>query len=134
MSFDRNAPQAAELRQRAEERLRERAGTASPKADPPSAAEAEARAHELEVHQIELEMQNEDLLRAQEDLEALRERYFDLYDLAPLAYLSLSEKGLILEANLAAATLLGLERSALVSRVFSLSIATDEGSTSASRR
>ena len=52
------------------------------------------------MHQIELEMQNEELRRAQGELEASRARYFDLYDLAPVGYFTLSEQGLILEANL----------------------------------
>jgi two-component system, cell cycle sensor histidine kinase and response regulator CckA len=70
--------------------------------------------HELRVQQIEIQMQNEELLRVQEDLEASRERYFDLYDLAPVGYITLNEKGLIQEANLTAAKLLGVTRSALV--------------------
>jgi PAS domain S-box-containing protein len=70
--------------------------------------------HELRVHQIELEMQNEELRRAQAALESARARYFDLYDLAPVGYCTLSEPGLIVEANLAAATLLGVTRGALV--------------------
>ena len=69
--------------------------------------------HELHVHQIELEMQNEELRRTQVELEAARMRYFDLYDLAPVGYCSVSAQGLILQANLAAATLLGLSRAAL---------------------
>jgi len=73
--------------------------------------------HELQVHQIELEIQNEELRRAQMELETSRAQYFDLYDLAPVAYLTLDEKGLILEANLAAATLLGLSRVALVKQL-----------------
>jgi len=69
---------------------------------------------ELRVHQIELEMQNEELRHAQVELDAVRERYFDLYDLAPVGYCTLSERGLILQANLSAATLLGVARSGLV--------------------
>jgi len=74
--------------------------------------------HDLRVHQIELEMQNEELHRTQVELEASRARYFDLYDLAPVGYVTLSEKGLILEANLIAATLLGVARGALVKQPF----------------
>jgi len=70
--------------------------------------------HELRVHQIELEMQNEELRRAQAELDAARARYFDLYDLAPVGYCTVSEQGLILEANLTATTLLGVARGALV--------------------
>jgi PAS domain S-box-containing protein len=75
--------------------------------------------HELLVYQIELEMQNEELRRTQAELVAARVRYFDLYDLAPVGYVTLSEKGLILEANLTAATLLGLIRDALVKQPIS---------------
>jgi PAS domain S-box-containing protein len=70
--------------------------------------------HELRVHQIELEMQNEELRRAQAELDAERAAYFDLYDLAPVGYCTVSEPGLILEANLTAAGLLGVARGTLV--------------------
>jgi len=68
--------------------------------------------HELRVHQIELEMQNEELRQAQSDLDIARARYFDLYDLAPVGYCTISENGLILEANLTATTSLGTARGA----------------------
>lgn len=75
--------------------------------------------HELQVHQIELEMQNEELRRTQIELETSRARYFDLYDLAPVGYMTLSESGLVLEANLTLANLLGATRSGMVKRPFS---------------
>jgi len=74
--------------------------------------------HELEVHQIELEMQNEELRRAHIELTESRNRYYDLYDLAPVGYFSLDLKGRILEVNLSGAHLLGIERSALIKKKF----------------
>jgi PAS domain S-box-containing protein len=81
---------------------------------------------ELRIHQIELEMQNEELRRAQGDLENSRARYFDLYDLAPVGYITVDEQGSIIEMNLRAATLLGANRSALERRAFSQSIASED--------
>jgi PAS domain S-box-containing protein len=78
------------------------------------AADVQRLIHELQVHQLELELQNEELLRTQQELELSRDRYFELYDLAPVAYLSLSDDGSILEANLACGTMLGVERARLV--------------------
>jgi len=78
------------------------------------------------VHQIELEMQNEELRRAQVELEASRARYFDLYDLAPVGYFTLSQQGLILEANIAAANLLGVARGALVKAPLSRFVARED--------
>jgi len=69
---------------------------------------------DLQLHQTELEMQNEELRQSQANLERSRERYFELYDLAPAGYLTLSRKGLVLNANFTAATLLGVERQNLV--------------------
>ena len=82
--------------------------------------------HELEVHQIELEMQNEELRQAQLNLEAARDKYADLYDFAPVGYFSISDKGLILDANLVGATMLGKERKKLTERRFSQFIAKDD--------
>jgi PAS domain S-box-containing protein len=70
--------------------------------------------HDLRTHQLELEMQNEELRRMQAELNSSKLRYFDLYDMAPVGYCTISEDGLILETNLTAATLLGLARSALL--------------------
>jgi len=82
--------------------------------------------HELQVHQIELEMQNEELRTSQLDLEAARDRYIDLYDFAPVSYFSISEKGLILDANFMGATMLGMERGKLTGSRFSQFIAKDD--------
>ena len=113
----RSSGPADALRRQALERL---GGSALPRHDPPAAAaDAERLLAELRIHQIELEMQNEELRRAQEALELSRARYFDLYDLAPVGYVNLSERGLIREANLAAATLLGVARGALIGQPLS---------------
>ena len=104
---------AADLRRRAEERTRtddvDDQKTLSPR-------EIRRLLHELQVHQLELEMQNEELRRAQGELEAARARYFDLFDLAPVGYFTVSEEGLILEANLTGAGLLGVERRELIKK------------------
>ena len=72
--------------------------------------------YELQVHQIELEMQNEELRRTHVELDVIWKRYYDLYDLAPTGYCTLSEKGLFLEANLTAARMLAMHRRELVGR------------------
>jgi len=103
---------SVDLRKRAEERLQKQPanlGVLAPQ-------DSWLLLHELQVHQIELEMQNEELRRTQVELEASRARYFDLYNLAPVGYMTLSDQGLILEANLTASNLLGLDRSQLVKR------------------
>lgn len=75
--------------------------------------------HELRVHQIELSMQNEALRQAQQETDAARTRYFDLYDRAPVGYCTISEKGMILEANLTAARLLGVPKNAMIQQPLS---------------
>src|SRR3989338_7882783 len=76
--------------------------------------------HELQVHQVELEMQNEALRQAQDEIEKSRNRYFDLYDFAPVGFATLDEVGLILEINLTGASLLSIERENLINRRFQL--------------
>lgn len=73
-------------------------------------------AHELQIHQIELEMQNEELRKAQAQIEESRQKYVELYDFAPVGYFTISEQGLILEVNLAGASMLGLARGFLVKK------------------
>ena len=75
--------------------------------------------HELQVHQIELEMQKEELLRAKEALQTERANYIDLYDHAPVGYLTLNEQGFIQQANLTVANMLGMDRSELIKQPFS---------------
>jgi PAS domain S-box-containing protein len=109
-----NTPaEADELRRRAEARLRKhRTGTSSPRTE----ADTKRLVHELQVHQIELEMQNAELQAARDQLEVALEKYTDLYDFAPVGYFSIDDQGFILEMNLAGAALLGVERSRLVNR------------------
>ena len=97
---------ASALRQQAEERLRARSAGSTAM----SAADVQALVHELRVHQIELEMQNEELRQAQVELAVARDRYVDLYEFAPVGYLTLDSGEVIREANLAAATMFGVER------------------------
>jgi len=114
---------AADLRKRAEAQAR----AAEPVSLSTQTPEAiEQLIHELRVHQIELEMQNEELRKAQAEIEAGRVRYFDLYDLAPVGYATVSEKGLILEANLTVTTLLGVKRGALIKQPLTRFILTED--------
>ncbi|MCX6606274.1 MAG: PAS domain S-box protein [Acidobacteria bacterium] len=89
--------------------------------EPPSREETQKTIYELCVYQIELEMQNEDLRRTQEELSVARENYFDLYNLAPIGYCTISESGVILQANLTLASLLGVNKEDLISRPLSVS-------------
>ncbi len=102
-----------ELRQKAEEITTEKKKKQLEKLKTMSPEEICQIFHELQVHQIELKIQNEELRLAQSELEAARTRYYDLYDLAPVGYCTLSRKGLILKANLAASNLLGKGRGEL---------------------
>jgi signal transduction histidine kinase/ActR/RegA family two-component response regulator len=109
------SPAEAALRQRAETSLRTR------HAEAPSdltTADIQRLVHELQVQQIELKMQNEELQQATEKAESEREKFVDLYDFAPVGYLTLDHAGAIREANLTCASLLDIERSRLIGRRF----------------
>jgi PAS domain S-box-containing protein len=108
------APDPAELRRQAEERLMRRA-------EGPARVDEETQRllHELHVHQIELEIQNEELRTAQQEVEWALARYTELFEFAPIGYFALGGDEVIREANLAAARLLGLPRRKVVGRRFS---------------
>jgi PAS domain S-box-containing protein len=107
-------PGGGSLRSRAEERLGQQKGDAARQ----SVADPQRLVHELEVHQVELELQNAELVQARGELELALEQYTELYDFAPVGYFTLDKAGLVRAANLAGATLLGLERSRLLGRSF----------------
>ena len=111
----------SDLRQQAERRLLDRRNRASPA----NAEEADRLKllHELQVHHIELEMQNEELQQIWLDLDSALERYVDLYYLAPVAYFTLASDGGIREVNLAGAVFLGVDRAKLIGRPLAIFIA-----------
>lgn len=112
---------AADLRRKAEERLRERRRgqkSAATAATEVSGQDPVRLVHELQVHQIELEMQNEELQQARTRADAHLAQYTELYDFAPTGYLTLDCEGMILQANLTGSLLLGVERSRMLKRRF----------------
>lgn len=110
-----------ELYRRAKARLRKQRKNHRSKAGVPKSATDSLRLlHELQVHQVELEMQNAELQDAQDRMEALLEKYTDLYDFAPVGYFTLAADGTIRLVNLSGAGLIGIERSRLVGRSFGL--------------
>jgi len=107
----------ADLRRRAEDKLLEkRKSPQGATGGRMTAVEMQRLVQELQIHQIELETQNEELKRARDEAESERERYLDLYDFAPVGYITLASDGVIRQANLTGARLLGLERSRLLNR------------------
>jgi PAS domain S-box-containing protein len=112
---------ATDLRHRAERRI------ADGHAAPVTRVETDTQRllHELEVHQIELEMQNAELRLARDEAESVLEKYTDLYEFAPVGYFTLDPNGTILMVNLTGSTLVGLTRSSLVGRAFGLLVAVD---------
>ncbi|MDP2601141.1 MAG: PAS domain S-box protein, partial [Deltaproteobacteria bacterium] len=113
---------AAELRRDAEERLKRQKPEGGKQRTKP---EAERLVHELQVHQIELEMQNEELRQARTEMETLLARYTNLYDFAPTGYLNIDREGAIRQVNLTGARLLRVERSRLMNRLFGLFVSDD---------
>jgi PAS domain S-box-containing protein len=107
------------LREQALARLAEKAALTPEKAEAVSNEASLLMLHELSVHQIELEMQNEELRETQAALSVAQSRYFDLFDMAPLGYITLSETGIIEQANLAAATLFNMGRGELYKKPLS---------------
>ena len=106
---------AAKLRRAAEARLRKRRQSPPTRTPVPKSKASLLRLlNELQIYEIELEMQNAELQVARNRLELLLEKYTDLYDFAPVGYFSLDDQGKILEANLAGADLLGMERARLI--------------------
>jgi PAS domain S-box-containing protein len=114
MSDDPVSRQKRVLRRKAEKIFAGRAEGVSG----PSAVDREKLLHELGVHQIELEMQNDELRRAQLEIETSRTKYVDLYDYAPVGYLTFDARGLVMEMNLTAAGLLAAERGRIVNEPF----------------
>ncbi len=125
MTGQTHSDKSGDLRQQAEEALRRKPADSS-NLDELSPEDVQRLLRELRVHQIELEMQNDELRRAQQELEASRDRYADLYDDSPVGYLTLSEQGVILEANLTLATLLGVARSDLIEQALTRFIAGED--------
>lgn len=109
---------AADLRRRAEARAATEPHEPSMALEETSVEEVRRTLHELRVHQIELEMQNEELRNSKRTVEALHARYFELFNLAPVGYFTLTDDGLIAEANLTGARLLGVPRGHLDRRPF----------------
>jgi PAS domain S-box-containing protein len=125
MTSDSRTPDPGHLRRQAESRLHlTRQDVAAM-----STVDVQELVHELQVHQIELEMQNEAVSQAHLEADAAREEYQELYDEAPVGYLSIAEDDTIVKANLMAGRLLGVERDDLLGRTFSSLIDEDSGST-----
>ena len=120
------------LRKRAENMLKVNGASHEPVVgeeampDTPSFEEVHRINHEMQVHQIELEMQIQELHRSKDELEALKNRYFDLYDMSPVSYLTLNEQGFIQDANLTVAAMIGVARTVLLNKLMSKFILSED--------
>jgi two-component system cell cycle sensor histidine kinase/response regulator CckA len=122
MKKEQDVPDKLEWRSRAEKIL-----AARPKDEQDFLHNTDLRklTHELEVHQIELETQNDELRRSYQSLETARDKYSDLYDFAPVSYLTLDEKLLVIDVNFTCASLLGVDKRSLMKQGFSRYVARD---------
>ena len=116
---------ADKLRQKAEKRLAHRKFSGKPDALV-SFEEMQRLLHELKVYQIELEMQNQELLNAQAELESSRNKFEELYHFSPVGYLTINRDGIIDEANLKSAGMLGAGRLAFLGKPFHRFIVKDD--------
>jgi len=113
---------AMHLRQKAKRLLKNRKSALDSQ---PTEANIRKLIHELEVHQIELELQNEELTLAKEQSDVATKKYIELYDFAPVGYFALSKEGKIVEMNLSGANILGKERSHLIDSLFGFFVSND---------
>lgn len=116
------SPDQDDLRSRAEERLAE---NSLQRGLTPAEGDTRRLLHELQVHQVELELQNEELRQSRQALEASLEHYTDLYDFAQMGYFTLGASGVIREINLAGIALLGKFRSQVLGRRFAAFLSQD---------
>ena len=121
-SNERTKNKMPSLRRRAEEFFHKHPELVNDKA----LIDVKGLVEDLNIHQIELEMQNDELRKIQRELEAARDRYSDLYDFAPIGYLTVSDKGFILEANLTIAAMLWMERVHLIGKPLSSFLIKDD--------
>ena len=129
MTKDDDSKSNPSLRSRAEAALRGDHGEGIPDLAALTKENMQKLIHELSVHQIELEMQNEELHRANVEADRSRERYLDLFDYAPVGYFTLDDNAVILESNLTGASLLEIERSSLIDKPLTSFIHRDDQDT-----
>jgi PAS domain S-box-containing protein len=122
MKNQENNSKSAILRERAEESLKKKLSTRNGST---SEIDTQKLFHELEVHQIELEMQNEELILARTAAEEAAEKYTEIFDFSPIGYFVLNKEGVVIELNLSGAEMLGKDRSSLKNSVFSLFVSND---------
>ena len=125
MQDDKPHGTCSDLRKQAELRIQERFPNSEAVSNL-TREEVEKLVHELQVHQIELEVQAEELRRAQTEVESLKDKYLDLYDFAPTGYVTIGANGLLIEANLTACRLLGRDRRSLINQPLSRFICRDD--------